>query len=59
LFLIDYVKDIYQTMVDAFGSKKLEDAIDELKEQTPSPMNTMLNKQSIKGRSYSKKEYKG
>jgi hypothetical protein len=33
-------------MVDAIGSKKLEDAIDELKEQTPSPMNTMLNKQS-------------
>jgi hypothetical protein len=31
-------------MVDAIGSKKLEDAIDE--EQTPSPMNTMLNKQS-------------
>ena len=27
-------------------SKQLEDAIDELKEQTPSPMNTMLNKQS-------------
>ena len=47
MFLIDYVEDmIYQTMVDAFGSKKLEDAIDELKEQTPSPMNTMLNKQS-------------
>jgi FtsZ-binding cell division protein ZapB len=46
LFLIDYVEDIYQTMVDAIGSKKLEDAIDELKEQTPSPMNTMLNKQS-------------
>jgi hypothetical protein len=35
-------------MVDAIGSKKLEDAIDELKQQTPSPMNTMLNKQSRK-----------
>ena len=27
------MEDIYQTMVDAIGGKKLEDAIDELKEQ--------------------------
>jgi hypothetical protein len=29
-----------------YWEQKLEDAIDELKEQTASPMNTMLNKQS-------------
>ena len=46
--LTDYVEDIYQTMIEAMRSKQLEDAIDELKEQTPSPMNTMLNKQSKK-----------
>ena len=33
-------------MIEAVRSKQLGDAIDELKEQTPSPMNTMLNKQS-------------
>ena len=44
--LTDYVEDIYQTMIEAIRSKQLGDAIDELKEQTPSPMNTMLNKQS-------------
>ena len=44
--IIDYVDDIYQTMVEAIGTKKLEDAIDELIEKTPAPMNTMLNKQS-------------
>ena len=45
-FGIDYVEDIYQTMVQAIGSKQLDDAMDELKKQTPSPMNTRLNKQS-------------
>ena len=44
--LTDYVEDIYQAMIEAIRSKQLEDAIDELKEQTPPPMNTMLNKQS-------------
>ena len=44
--LTDYVEDIYQTMIEAIRSKQLGDAIDELNEQTPSPMNTMLNKQS-------------
>ena len=44
--IIDYVDDIYQTMVEAIGTKKLEDAIDELIEKTPAPMNTMLTKQS-------------
>lgn len=44
--IIDYVDDIYQTLVEAIGTKKLEDAIDELIEKTPAPMNTMLTKQS-------------
>ena len=44
-FTIDYVEDIYQTMVEAIGSKQLDEPMDELKKQTLSPMNTMLNKQ--------------
>ena len=43
---IDYVEDIFQTMLEALQTDKLKDAITELKEQTPAPMNTMLVKQS-------------
>ncbi|XP_028418518.1 uncharacterized protein LOC114543922 [Dendronephthya gigantea] len=42
----DYVDKIYQTMLEAIANKKLEDAIDDLNEKTPPPMNTMLSKQS-------------
>ena len=44
--VIDYVDDIYQTMVEAIEKKQLKDAINELAEKTPAPMNTMLTKQS-------------
>ena len=43
--VIDYVQDIYQTLVEAIKMKKLEDVIDELKRQSLAPMNTMLTKQ--------------
>ena len=43
--MIDYVEDIYQTMVEAIKMKKLKDVIDALKRQSPAPMNTMLTKQ--------------
>ena len=43
--VIDYVEDIYQTMVEAIKMKKLKDVIDEFKRQSPAPMNTMLTKQ--------------
>ena len=33
-------------MVEAIEKKQLEEAIDELAEKTPPPMNTMLTKQS-------------
>ena len=44
--VIDYVNDIYQTMVEAIEKKQLNGAIDELAKKTPAPMNTMLTKQS-------------
>ncbi len=44
-FEIDYVEEIFQTMVESIGSAKIKDAIDELKRLTAPPMNTMLNKQ--------------
>ena len=43
---IDYAEDIFQTMFEALQINKLKDAITELKEQTPVPMNTILLKQS-------------
>ena len=44
--VIDYVNNIYQTMVEAIEKKQLNGAIDELAKKTPAPMNTMLTKQS-------------
>ena len=44
--VIDYVNDIYQTMVEAIEKKQLNGAIDELAKKTPAPMNTILTKQS-------------
>ena len=41
----DYVNEIYETILDAIMDKKLEKAMDELKNETPPPMNTMLEKQ--------------
>ena len=32
-------------MVESIGTEKIKDAIDELNNQTPLPMNTMLDKQ--------------
>lgn len=42
---LDYVEEIFQTMVESIGTEKIKDAIDELNNQTPLPMNTMLDKQ--------------
>ena len=41
-----YVEDIYQVMLSAIQDDKLEKAKDDLKQMTPLPMNTMLEKQS-------------
>lgn len=40
-----YIHDIFDTMVDGILNDKLEAAEKALKEQTPLPMNTMLDKQ--------------
>ena len=55
-FGIDYVEDIYQTMVEAIGSKQLDDAMDELK-KTNTISHEYYAKQAVKRRSYSKKKY--
>lgn len=44
--ILGYVEDIYQVMLSAIMEKKLETFQKELKEMTPLPMNTMLEKQS-------------
>lgn len=44
-FVIDYVEEIFQTMVESIGTEKIENAIDELNKLVPPPMNTMLDKQ--------------
>ncbi|CAB3977283.1 Hypothetical predicted protein [Paramuricea clavata] len=41
----DYVDEIYDTIVDAMLDKKLAKEIKELKDETPPPMNRMLEKQ--------------
>ena len=41
---IDYVDEIFKTMTEAIENKTLQNAIDELKKQTPPPMNKMLDK---------------
>ena len=44
--MLDYVEEIFQTMVKSIRTEKIENAIDELNKQMPSsPMNTMLDKQ--------------
>ena len=45
VYFTDYVEEIYQTFVEAHKANKLADAITELNDITPAPMNTMLNKQ--------------
>ena len=44
-FLLDYVEDIFQTFIMA-TSEELKGASDKIGEMTPSPMNTMLEKES-------------
>ncbi|KAJ7386145.1 hypothetical protein OS493_012491 [Desmophyllum pertusum] len=43
--VFDYVEEIFQTTMGAIKEKKLDAAIHELKNMTPAPMNTMLEKQ--------------
>ena len=47
LFIIctDYVEEVYQTFLEAERDGKLSATAHELKEMTPAPMNTMLEKQ--------------
>jgi hypothetical protein len=44
-FEIDYVEEMFRTVVESIGTAKIKDAINELESLTPPPMNTMLNKQ--------------
>ena len=46
LHYIDYVEDIYQTLLEAHEKDLLEAVIKELAEITPTPMNTMVEKQT-------------
>lgn len=41
----DYVEDIYQSLLVAQQDNQLATAVEELKNMTPKPMNTMLEKQ--------------
>ena len=43
--IIDYVEEVFQTMVESIGTEKIKNAIEELNNLTPPPMNTMLTKQ--------------
>jgi len=43
-YFADYVEEIYQTFLNA-SKDDLRDATTKLKERTPAPMNTMLEKQ--------------
>ena len=45
LCYLDYVEDVYQTLLEAMNTTNcLGSAVRELKEMTPLPMNTMLDK---------------
>lgn len=47
LCYLDYVEDIYQTLLEAMNTTNcLGSAVRELKEMTPLPMNTMLDKET-------------
>lgn len=47
LCYLDYVEDIYQTLLEAMNTTNcLGNAVRELKEITPLPMNTMLDKET-------------
>ena len=42
--IVDYVEEVFQTMVESIGTEKIKNAIEELNNLTPPPMNTMLTK---------------
>jgi hypothetical protein len=44
---LDYVEEIFQTMVESIGTEKIKDAIDELNNQTPLPINTVLGRDAM------------
>ena len=47
LCYLDYVEDAYQTLLEAMNTTNcLGSAVRELKEMTPVPMNTMLDKET-------------
>ena len=43
---LDYVEDVYQTILCAIQGKTLDEAQNELQQMTPLPMHSMLEKQS-------------
>lgn len=45
---LDYVEDVYQTMLSNVNSDVLQNTIQELKDMTPLPMNIMLKKENKK-----------
>jgi len=42
---LDYVEDVYQTMLHSINGNKLKETVQELKDMTPASMNTMLEKE--------------
>ena len=44
--IAEYVEDIYQTYIESQEKGQLEDAMQELSDMNPLPMNTMLERQS-------------
>ena len=45
VFFKDCVDEMYETIVDAILGKKVEKKMEEIKNETPAPLNTMLEKQ--------------
>ena len=47
LYYLDYVEEVYQTLLEAMNTTNcLGNAVRELKEMTPLPMNTMFDKET-------------
>lgn len=46
VMFVEYVEEIYQTVLKSIRDGKLKDAMKNLKDTTPPPMNRMLERQS-------------
>lgn len=59
LCYLDYVEEVYQTLLEAMNTTNcLGSAVRELKEMTPLPMNTMLDKETRESALDSRKKRK-